>query len=237
MEFANNKEHTALANPMSTTVGGGDHSNGSAVAYFDTSEPPTRPNGGSALADNDIDKGRMWWDTNFSPPVLKKFDGTIWEQAGNKVLNGTSFTSVNDAGDGEVALIRSDSNDNVEVVGVAGNEDDTQSTPITTGYQIYDINGTPTKVFTKYLTSTLDGNSPDNIVHGIDDHTKIINMSLMLNSGSGGTADEVFSADYRSSSTTSNFRWSFDSTNIVIAYGGDFTSSSTVYLIKIEYIL
>ena len=54
-------------------------------------------------------------------------------------------------------LIKANTNDDVEVVGVSGNEADGQGTPVTTGYQICDIqdnvavSNTPTKVYQKYI--------------------------------------------------------------------------------------
>ncbi|GAG48794.1 unnamed protein product, partial [marine sediment metagenome] len=55
MEFVNNKEHTAIANDPSASNAGGEHSNGSAVAYFTSTAPTLRPDGVTALANNDID--------------------------------------------------------------------------------------------------------------------------------------------------------------------------------------
>ena len=70
-----NLEHESLTD----SADGGVHSSGSAVAYEDTSEPPNRPDGSTALADNAIDRGRLWLDDNFDPPQLKRWDGSAWE--------------------------------------------------------------------------------------------------------------------------------------------------------------
>jgi hypothetical protein len=34
-----------------------------------------------ALGDNAIDRGRIWFDDNYDPPVLKRWDGSAWEIA------------------------------------------------------------------------------------------------------------------------------------------------------------
>ncbi len=57
---------------------GSEHSLGSAVLYLGTSAPTNRPDGATALAVNNIDKSRLWLDTNYSPPMIKKWSGTAW---------------------------------------------------------------------------------------------------------------------------------------------------------------
>lgn len=57
---------------------GGEHSSGAAVGYEGTDEPTERP-GGTSLADNAIDRGRLWLDDNYDPPILKRWDGSAWE--------------------------------------------------------------------------------------------------------------------------------------------------------------
>jgi hypothetical protein len=106
MQFVNNKEHESIGADPSASSGGGVHSNGSSVAYYTSTTPVNRPDGSTALADNDIDKGRVWFDTNFDPPVMKKWSGSAWVQAGNKVLNDTYYTGVNKAGTGTTDLIK-----------------------------------------------------------------------------------------------------------------------------------
>jgi len=132
MEFINNKEHEVLVNPMSTSAGGGVHKNGSSVAYFTSTAPTLRPDGLTALADNDVDKGRVWFDSTFDPPAMMKWNGSSWVQAGNKVLNGTYYTSVNEADDGTVDLIKAGRNeaDDADVMVISdGARTDTNSAP------------------------------------------------------------------------------------------------------------
>jgi len=86
-------EHQA---PVDGDETGTEHSNGSAVAFEGTSTPTTRP-GGAALADNAIDRGRLWLDDNYDPPRPKRWKGNAFEDvgvpgfvySGQTVFNGT----------------------------------------------------------------------------------------------------------------------------------------------------
>lgn len=111
MEFVNNKEHEDIGADPSASDGGGVHSLGSSVAYWGTATPTKRPDGSTNLANNAIDKGRVWFDSNFSPPVMMKWDGSAWVQTGNKVLNDTYYTGVNEADNGTVELIKAGKNE------------------------------------------------------------------------------------------------------------------------------
>ncbi len=82
------REHATLGTGANT---GGEHLNGAAVAYQDTSTPTNRPDGSTALASNAIDKGRLWLDDNFDPPVLKRWDGSAFEIVGT-IAGGASPT-------------------------------------------------------------------------------------------------------------------------------------------------
>jgi len=96
------------------------------------------------------------------------------------------------------------------------------------------VDGTPTAVYTKYLTGTLDGTSPDTIAHGVADYDKILAVSLML----GVVADSKYYVwDYASGSVASAFYSYYGATNITIVYIGAFASADTKYRIKIDYIL
>jgi len=68
--------------PVDGDATGGEHTLGSAVCYMGTSTPATRPDGATALDDNDIDNARLWLDTNFDPPVLKRWNASAWEVVG-----------------------------------------------------------------------------------------------------------------------------------------------------------
>lgn len=64
--------------PVDGDATGGEHSLGAAVCYYGTATPTNRPDGATALGANNIDRGRLWIDSNFSPPVLKQWSGTAW---------------------------------------------------------------------------------------------------------------------------------------------------------------
>jgi len=68
--------------PVDGDETGSEHSNGSAVCYIGTDEPTLRPDGVTGLGDNDIDNSRLWLDTNFDPPVLKRWNADAWEVIG-----------------------------------------------------------------------------------------------------------------------------------------------------------
>lgn len=65
--------------PVDGDATGGEHSNGSAVAYEGAGPHTNRPDGSTALADNAIDRGRIWLDDNFNPPMLKRWNGSAFE--------------------------------------------------------------------------------------------------------------------------------------------------------------
>jgi hypothetical protein len=52
---------------------------GMASAFEGTVTPANRPNTATALANNALDRGRLWLDDNFDPPILKRWDGSAWE--------------------------------------------------------------------------------------------------------------------------------------------------------------
>lgn len=85
-----NKEHFALA-VMSAgpdlETGGGEHKLGSAVAFYEASEPTLRPDGVTIL-DSD-DTGRLLIDTT-TGRVLKVWDGSAWQNtSGVQSASGT----------------------------------------------------------------------------------------------------------------------------------------------------
>lgn len=80
--------------PVDGDATGGEHSSGSAVTYEGTSTPTNRP-GGTALADNAVDRGRIWLDdTN----KLKRWDGTAFVGAGGIVQIVNTQTGAVDTG-------------------------------------------------------------------------------------------------------------------------------------------
>ena len=67
--------------PVDGDATGSEHSSGSGVAYEGTSTPTTRP-GGASLADNAIDRGRLWIDGNLTQIPLKRWNGSAFVTVG-----------------------------------------------------------------------------------------------------------------------------------------------------------
>jgi hypothetical protein len=93
------KEHEALGDSNS----GGEHSNGSAVCYEGTSTPTNRPDGSTALANNAVDRGRLWLDDNADPPTLKRWDGSAFETIGATIVQVVNTQNVT-AGTGSTTM-------------------------------------------------------------------------------------------------------------------------------------
>lgn len=85
------KEHNCSAATMAVNSTGGEHLNGSAVAYEGSSAPTNRPDAATALANNAYDRGRIWIDDNYDPPVIKRWAGTAWEVLGRMLVDTESL--------------------------------------------------------------------------------------------------------------------------------------------------
>ena len=98
------------------------------------------------------------------------------------------------------------------------------------GYAQVDVDGTKTKVYTKYFTGTLDASGDKNVAHGVT-ATKILHVSVIAydNDNSKYRVD----AQYRPEDAAALLTVLYDATNIVI--GGGTTFASQVYRIKIDY--
>lgn len=72
--------------PVDGDATGGEHSNGSAVAYVGAATPTNRPDGATALADNDVDDGRLWLDDTVTPAILKR-----WKDSAFALVQTTPF--------------------------------------------------------------------------------------------------------------------------------------------------
>lgn len=77
--------------PVDGDATGAEHSSGSAVAYEGTATPTNRPDGTTALADNAIDRGRLWLDDNHAIPALKRWNGSAFEVISGAVLQVVNF--------------------------------------------------------------------------------------------------------------------------------------------------
>jgi hypothetical protein len=100
--------------------------------------------------------------------------------------------------------------------------------------QMMDLNGTPTKVFSKILTGNLAASSDDTIAHGIvSGNTKIMAVSpaFLYTTGTFQVA-EMFTAE----ASTRKVQVTFNSVNVVITGIGSSLQGNS-YRIKIDYIL
>lgn len=101
------------------------------------------------------------------------------------------------------------------------------------GYVSRDVDGTPTNVYTKYLTGTLDADTATSVAHGCT-AANILHVSVIVydDDQTGYRTSESW---YSSDATTS---WSviFDGTNIGIHGVGTYIQGN-VYRIKIDYTL
>ncbi len=89
------REHKTIAGDTSAPTGG-EHLEGSAVVNEGTTTPTKTVSvtGGSvALSNIARDRGRLWIDDNYDPPVLKRWDGSAWEVITNHITaaDATAF--------------------------------------------------------------------------------------------------------------------------------------------------
>lgn len=96
------------------------------------------------------------------------------------------------------------------------------------------VNGTSTKVYTKYLTGTLDADATTNVAHGVADVAKILSVTAMCYDDNQSVycgADRYIGSD-----TNRCYRLSYDATNIIITQVGSYLQGNA-YRIKIDYYL
>ena len=103
-----------------------------------------------------------------------------------------------------------------------------------------DVDGTKTKVYTKYLTGNLDADASTSIAHGLADIDKILSCSVAVYQD-GATGPYVVGyqiSDHYSNAapTTARFVFSFDGTNVIIGGVGTLIQGNK-YRIKLDYIL
>jgi hypothetical protein len=98
-------------------------------------------------------------------------------------------------------------------------------------YVTSDVNGTDTKVYTKYLTGTLDADANTNVAHGVTNgDPKILSVSAAAYQDSDGVVQ------VRSQTSAHEFNLSWDDTNIRFTSVGA-NLQGNAYYIKIDYIL
>lgn len=100
-------------------------------------------------------------------------------------------------------------------------------------YRFVAINGTKTKVYTKYLIGITDADTQTNVTHGIADEDKILSVSWSVASSAGGylTGDNRTAVD-----TNVQYGMSYGGGDLVI-YSVGTNMQSQNYRIKIEYYL
>jgi len=98
----------------------------------------------------------------------------------------------------------------------------------------YDVNGTPTTVFTKFLTGTLDSDSSTNVAHGVSNGiSKIISMSILITRSSGAAVRTV--EWYQTLVAAEGCAVQFDNTNIVFGSVGTSLQGED-YRVRIDHI-
>lgn len=98
------------------------------------------------------------------------------------------------------------------------------------------INGTPTAVFTKYFTGTLDADASTSVAHGITGIDNILHVSACVfndNSSKYNVYDTNLDVG---AGSDHGFQVAFDGTNVRIQSVGAFLQSNK-YRIKIDYVL
>ena len=100
-------------------------------------------------------------------------------------------------------------------------------------YMYMDVNGTPTKVYSKIITGTLDADASTNFAHGVGDIDKIYCVSAVI----FDNANSVYhSEDYRGPAPdTLSWQLSFNASIIIIdLVGAD--SQGQKYRVRIDYV-
>ncbi len=104
------------------------------------------------------------------------------------------------------------------------------------GFNNADVDGTKTKVYTLYLTGTLDADTATDVAHGITGIDKILAVNVMLYNDAGGVLAYYGIETHLGASGGNDYLWYVDGTNIVLsAVGANFQGNN--YRIKLDYIL
>lgn len=105
-------------------------------------------------------------------------------------------------------------------------------------YRFININGTKTKVYTKFLTGTLDADAGTDVAHGVAGGlTNILSVNVACGSDSGGGAVALYVVgDHlgRANSATVGFEYWYDGTNVTITAVGTHLQGNA-YRIRIDY--
>ena len=101
------------------------------------------------------------------------------------------------------------------------------------GFKYYIVNGTKTKVYTKYLTGTTDADTQTNITHGVD-YDKILSAVVKVKSSTGN----YFVYDFKtvSGSAASTYQFEISSVDLILYFVGSNLQSKT-YMAEVSYYL
>ena len=103
-------------------------------------------------------------------------------------------------------------------------------------YWFANVNGTPTTIYTKFLTGTLDAGSSTSIAHGVSGGASKILAANFSAQGDATITNRYVLMDYDTAGAISTHSLSvkWDDTNIVVNLQNDFASRP--YTIRIDYI-
>ena len=103
------------------------------------------------------------------------------------------------------------------------------------GYSNCDVNGTKTKVYTKYFTGTLDADASTNVGHGVASGlTKILSVTVAAFADNVNT--NVVSDFTIGAFATTSLSYTYDGTNVIIGSVGT-NIQGNAYYIRVDYIL
>lgn len=97
------------------------------------------------------------------------------------------------------------------------------------------INGSDTRIFTKYLTGTTDADTSTSVAHGVTGITNILHVSAAIRTA-GGSFRVSDSENTGANAVTSQMVITWDGTNVNLSSLGTQNQSQS-YRIKIDYIL
>jgi hypothetical protein len=197
------REH--IGSTTDTQADHGWHREGSAMAYVDTAEPTTRPDGTTALTAA-IDEGRLWIDTDGGATPYYYTSGGAWAKCFSSITDdGTDVTFGND----------------VTVT------NDLTITGVTTASGGIDAGNTGTTFKVKELDIgvwDMDATASVTVAHGVTE-SKIRAVSVLIRSDT----NDYYPIDWNTSGTNAAGNWRLVSDTVVQlnrTTGGSFDSAN-----------
>ena len=159
---------------------------------------------------------------------------TVAGATGNTVVAGTlDVTGVATLGDGSLLAAATETADGDRTIVDLNyaKTGDTVQHDSEGGFSNCDINGTKTKVYTKYFTGTLDADDSTLVIHSlVRDNILHVSASVF----DDVEAEFVTSENFRGSSVASSWNISYNNTHVVIDVVGT-SIQGNAYRIKIDY--